>query len=83
MGAAPYALVFLVSCLSFIYPNAVGWVLAAIPCAAYTVMIVLVPLTGVAHVPLDEWIIFFLIGLAPCLVLWWARPAALRRGRAR
>ena len=69
-GAGPYAFLLVVSLIQLLWPTVLGWVLCAIPCLAYLVLLV----AEVPPNPSGEWFLFLLAGVVPTLALIWARP---------
>lgn len=76
-GAGPYAFVLGVSLVQLFRPTVLGWLLTAIPCLAYLVLFV----TEAPLSPIEEWMVFLLIGLVPVLLLVWARPRISSAGQ--
>ena len=74
VGAAPYALAFLLSFASILRPTRIAWVVLVILYGAYLVLL----MSAFTHTQLGEWLVFFLVGAVPCAALWWGRPRRAR-----
>ena len=74
-GAVIFGIPVALCAVQALWPTVLGWVLLFGPFLGYGLVVAVSPEAG----PLDERIIFMLLGLGPALILWLGRPWHDRR----
>ena len=71
-GVLPYLAIAAISVVQYVRPTLLGWFVLAVPFASYTALVAV-------HFerPVQEFVMFLLIGLLPTLALSWSWPKAL------
>ena len=73
-GAAPYAVMALLSVLYLIRPMFALWAPVFAAFVVYASLVLVNPLVDSANGPWTDWLIFLALGIMPAIVLWLARP---------